>query len=70
MLAQASFKLLMCRIHRLDALGVNQIGYRFGLIQIQFSVQKSTLGKFAGLGGTNACSKMVSKTDCVTSTPP
>jgi hypothetical protein len=34
-------------IHRFDAFGVNQVGHRFGLIQIQFSVQKCPLGKLS-----------------------
>ena len=36
------------RTRRLFRARVNQVGYTFGLRQIQFSIEKSTLGKFAG----------------------
>src|SRR6056297_388434 len=56
-LPKATLQLLMGRIHRLDALCVNQIGNSRGLVKIQFSVEKGALGKFARFRSANTLYK-------------
>ncbi|MNV60864.1 hypothetical protein D3C71_1533450 [compost metagenome] len=57
-LVDAGGKSPLQRVHgracRLLGTGVDQVGNRFGLRQIQLVIKEGTLGKFAGTGDTHA----------------